>query len=316
VADKKIIAVMGATGSQGGGLVNAILNDPNGGYQARVITHDPNSPKAAELRKRGAEVVVADIDSEESLKKAFAGAYGVYCVTFFWAHFSVEKEQQHAANMARAAKAAGVKHVIWSTLEDTRKLVPLSDTRMPTLQGKYKVPHFDGKGEINHVFTDLGLPVTFLVTSFYWDNLYMFGMGPKKGADGKYTITFPMGDKRMPGMAAEDIGGCAYGIFKKGSEYIGKTVGIAGEHLTMADMATKLSKGLGIQCSYNEVSPDVYRSFGFPGADDLGNMFQVYRDFEPQVVGARNLDGARSLNPGLQNFDQWLAKNRSKIPLE
>jgi uncharacterized protein YbjT (DUF2867 family) len=316
VADKKIIAVMGATGSQGGGVVQAILNDPSGGFQARVITRDVNSAKAQEFKKRGAEVVAADIENEDSLKKAFEGAYGVYCVTFFWAHFSPEKEQQHAGNMARAAKAAGVKHVIWSTLEDTRTLVPLSDNRMPTLQGKYKVPHFDAKGEINHVFTDLGLPVTFLVTSFYWDNLYMFGMGPKKGADGKYTITFPMGSKRMSGIAAEDIGGCAYGIFKKGTDYVGKTVGIAGEHLTLADMATKLSKGLNIQCSYNEVTPDAYRSFGFPGAEDLGNMFQVYRDFETQVVGARNLDVARSLNPGLQNFDQWLAKNRSKIPLE
>ncbi|HEX5000287.1 MAG TPA: NmrA/HSCARG family protein [Terriglobia bacterium] len=316
MADKKIIAVMGGTGSQGGGLVRAILADPNGGFQARVITHDPNSAKAAELRQQGAEVVVADIDDEESLKKAFAGAYGVYCVTFFWAHFSPEKEQAEAANMARAAKAAGVQHVIWSTLEDTRKLVPLSDNRMPTLQGKYKVPHFDAKGESNHFFTDLGLPVTFLVASFYWDNLYMFGMGPKKGADGKYSITFPMGSKRMSGVAAEDIGKVAYGIFKKGSEYIGKTVGVAGEHLTCGDMAAKLSRGLNIQCAYNAVSPEAYRGFGFPGAEDLGNMFQVYSDFEAEVTGARNIDVARSLNPALQDFDQWLAKNKSKIPLE
>jgi uncharacterized protein YbjT (DUF2867 family) len=178
VADKKIIAVMGATGSQGGGLVRAIQGDPGGGFVARAITRDVNSEKAQALKALGAEVVQGDIDDEASLKAAFAGAHGVYCVTFFWAHFSPEKEQQGATNMARAAKAAGVKHVVWSTLEDTRKLVPLSDNRMPTLQGKYKVPHFDAKGEINHVFTDLGLPVTFLQTSFYWDNMYMFGMGP------------------------------------------------------------------------------------------------------------------------------------------
>ncbi len=221
------------------------------------------------------------------------------------------------SNMARAAKAAGVQHVIWSTLEDTRKWVPLSDNRMPTLQGKYKVPHFDAKGEINHVFTDAGLPVTFLNTSFYWDNAYMFGMGPAKQADGSYTITFPMGDKRMSGMATEDIGKCAYGIFKKGKEYIGKTVGIAGEHLTGAQMAEKYSKGLGINCKYNEVTPDAYRGFGFPGAEDLGNMFQVYRDFEKEFTAARSLDVSRSLNPELQNFDQWLAKNKSKLyPVE
>jgi len=312
---KKVIAVMGATGAQGGGLVRAIMADKTGEFTARAITRDVNSDKARALAALGAEVVAADIDNEDSLKKAFAGAYGVYCVTFFWAHFSPEKEQANANNMARAAKAAGAQHVIWSTLEDTRKWVPLSDNRMPTLQGKYKVPHFDAKGEINHVFTDAGLPVTFLNTSFYWDNAYMFGMGPAKQADGSYTITFPMGDKRMSGMANEDIGKCAYGIFKKGKEYIGKTVGIAGEHLTGAQMAEKYSKGLGINCKYNEVTPEAYRGFGFPGAEDLGNMFQVYRDFEKEFTAARSLDVSRSLNPDLQSFDQWLAKNKSKLSL-
>ena len=313
--DKKIIAVMGATGSQGGGLVRAIQSDPGGGFKARAITRDANSDKAKALKDLGAEVVSADIDDEASLRKAFAGAYGAYCVTFFWAHFSPEKEQQNARNMANAAKAAGLQHVIWSTLEDTRKWIPLSDNRMPTLQGKYKVPHFDAKGEINHVFTDAGVPTTFLNTSFYWDNMYMFGMGPAKGQDGNYSITFPMGNHKMSGIAAEDIGGCAYGIFKKGKETIGKTIGIAGEHLTGAQMAEKLSKGLGIKCSYNAVTPEAYRGFGFPGAEDLGNMFQFYADFEDYFVGARNLDATRALNPKLQDFDQWLAKNKSKLTL-
>ena len=313
--DKKIIAVMGATGSQGGGLVRAIQSDPGGGFKARAITRDANSDKAKALKDLGAEVVSADIDDEASLRKAFAGAYGAYCVTFFWAHFSPEKEQQNARNMANAAKAAGLQHVIWSTLEDTRKWIPLSDNRMPTLQGKYKVPHFDAKGEINHVFTDAGVPTTFLNTSFYWDNIYMFGMGPAKGQDGNYSITFPMGNHKMSGIAAEDIGGCAYGIFKKGKETIGKTIGIAGEHLTGAQMAEKLSKGLGIKCSYNAVTPEAYRGFGFPGAEDLGNMFQFYADFEDYFVGARNLDATRALNPKLQDFDQWLAKNKSKLTL-
>ena len=312
---KKVIAVMGATGAQGGGLVRAIMADKNGDFTARAITRDVNSDKAKALAALGAEVVAADIDNEESLKKAFTGAYGAYCVTFFWAHFSPEKEQANARNMARAAKAAGLQHVIWSTLEDTRKWVPLSDNRMPTLQGKYKVPHFDAKGEINHVFTDAGVPTTFLNTSFYWDNSYMFGMGPAKQPDGSYAITFPMGDKKMAGMAFEDIGKAAYGIFKKGKEYIGKTVGIVGENLTGAQMAEKYSKGLGINCKYNEVTPDAYRGFGFPGAEDLGNMFQVYRDFEKEFLAARSVDVTRSLNPELQNFDQWLAKNKTKLSL-
>ncbi len=316
MAKKKIIAVVGATGSQGGGLARAILSDPDGDYTARAITRNVNSDKAKELENLGAEVVQADVDDADSLKKAFKGAHAAYCVTFFWAHFSPEKEKAGAAAMAKAAKHAGVNHVIWSTLEDTRKWVPLSDNRMPTLMGSYKVPHFDAKGQADHLFTAAGVPTTFLLTSFYWDNFIYFGMGPKKGPDGKLAITLPMGDKKLPGIAAEDIGKCALGIFKKGDEYIGKTVGIAGEHLTGAQMAAALTKALGQEVHYNDVAPEVYRAFGFPGAEDLGNMFQFKRDFEEYFCGARNLEFSRTLNPALQTFDVYLALNKSRIPLE
>src|ERR1700722_14834851 len=206
MADKKIIAVMGATGAQGGGLVRAILNDPNGGFAARAITRDINSDKAKELAALGAEGVAADLDNPESIKKAFEGAYGAFCVTFFWAHFSPEKEIGHAKAMAEAAKHAGIQHVVWSSLEDTRNWIPLSDDRMPTLQGKYKVPHFDAKGEADQHFTALGLPLTILLASFYWDNAIYFGMGPQRGADGKLTLTLPMADKKLAAIAAADIG--------------------------------------------------------------------------------------------------------------
>ncbi len=316
MAEKKIIAVVGATGAQGGGLVRAILNDPQGGYAVRAITRDVNSAKAKELAALGAEVVAGNVDDVESLKKAFKGAYGVYCVTFFWDHFSPDKEIANATAMANAAKAAGIQHAIWSTFEDTRKWIPLSDNRMPTLMGKYKVAHFDAKSEANHVFTDLGVPTTFLLTSFYWENLIYFGAGPKKGPDGRLALTYPMGDKKLPGIASEDIGKCAYGIFKKGREFIGKTVGVAGEHLTGKQMATALTGALGQEVRYNDVPADVYRSFGFPGAEDMGNMFQFKRDFEQVYTGARSVEVSRSLNPALQTFESWLTKNASRIPLE
>lgn len=316
MSDRKVIAVVGATGAQGSGLVRAILNDPNGGFAVRVLTRDVNGAKAKEFARLGAEVVAADVDKPESLKEAFEGAYGAFCVTFFWAHFSPEKEMAEAKAMAEAAKATGLRHVIWSTLEDTRKWVPLHDNRMPTLQGNYKVPHFDGKGESNHLFTDVGVPTTFLLTSFYWDNFIQFGMGPKKGPDEKLAITFPMDDKKLPGIAAEDIGKCAYGIFKRGDEFVGKTVAISGENLTGAQMAAIFAEVLGKEVRYNSVSPEVYRGFGFPGADDLGNMFQFKRDFEDYFSGARNPNFARSLNPSLQTFRMWLTQNKSAIPLE
>jgi uncharacterized protein YbjT (DUF2867 family) len=306
MADKKIIAVIGATGAQGGGLVRAIAADPSGGFAARAITRNIASDKAKALAAQGVEVVAADLDDAASLTRAFGGAHAAYCVTAFWEHFSPDKELAQAGNMARSAREAGVRHVIWSTLEDTRKWVPLSDNRMPTLMGRYKVPHFDSKGEANHLFTDADVPTTILNTSFYWDNFISFGMGPKKGPDGRLAITLPMGDKKLPGIAVEDIGRCAYGIFRKGAEYIGRTVGIAGEHLTGAAMAAAFSKALGREVIYNDVPPEVYRKFGFPGAEDLGNMFQFKRDFESAYCGARDPKIARALNPALQDFATWL----------
>jgi len=312
----KIIAVVGATGAQGGGLCRAILKDKNAGYRVRALTRNTESVKAKELEKMGAEVVRADVGDVESLKRAFHGAHGAFCVTFFWEHFSPEKEVAEANNMAIAANHIGVEHAIWSTLEDTRNWVPLSDSRMPTLHGNYKVPHFDGKGEANRAFTELGVPTTFLLTSFYWENLIYFGMGPKKGPDGNLYITLPMGDKKLPGIASGDIGKCAYAIFRKGREFLGKTVGLAGDHLTGYQMAASLTKALGKEIRYNDVSPEAYRGFGFPGADDLGNMFQFKRDFENSFCGARNLDFSRAINPSMHTFETWLAENKDRIPLE
>lgn len=314
--DKKIIAILGATGAQGGGLADAILSDENSEFAVRAITRNASSDTAKELASKGAEVVQADVDNPDSLKSAFEGAYGVYAVTFFWEHFSPEKEMAHAKTIADAAKEAGVKHVVWSTLEDTRKWIPLEDDRMPTLGEKYKVPHFDAKGESNKFFEEAGVPTTYLYTTFYWDNLIYFGMGPKKGEDGKYAITFPMDDKRLSGIASEDIGKCAYGVFKSGDKYINKSVGIAGEHLTGKQMADSLSKALGVEVNYNSIPPEVFRSFDFPGADDLGNMFQFYRDFEEDFCASRNLDEVKSLNPELLTFDAWLEKYKSKISLD
>ena len=313
MAQRKIIAVVGATGAQGGGLVRAILADPAGGFAARAITRDVSSPKARELAALGAEVFAADVDDPESVARAFAGAYGAFCVTFYWAHFKPEKEYAQARNMANAAKAAGVSHVIWSTLEDVRTIVPWDS--MPTLHGNYKVPHFDAKGESDHLFRDLGLPTTYFYPSYYWDNLIYFGAGPTKGPDGVLQFTLPTGSSKMAGVAAEDIGRIAYGIFKAGSRYVGQKVGAAGEHLTGAEMAAKLGRALGREVRHNAMSPEAYRGLGFPGADDLGNMFQFYRDYDGMLNAVRDVARSRELDPQLLTFDAWLAKHKDRIPI-
>lgn len=310
----KIIAVVGATGAQGGGLAHAILNDSSHEFACRAITRKPDSDAARVLLTEGAELVVADLDDVESLTKAFTGAFGAFCVTNFWEHFSGEKEKAQAKNFADAARAAGVQHVVWSTLEDTREYMSPDDTRMPKLQGSYAVPHFDAKAEADAYFE--GLPTTFMMTSFYWDNLYAFGLGPKKGDDGSYSLTFPMDDKKLGGIAAEDIGKAAFGIFKAGDRFIGKHIGLVSEFVSIADMARGLSDAL--ECgpiAYNNPSPDAYRSFGFPGADELGNMFQIYRDFDKEFAAKRDPALTRELNPDTLSYTQFLEKYKHRIPM-
>ena len=311
----KRIAVIGATGAQGGGVARAILADPAGGFSVRAVTRRTTSDAALALSRAGAEVMEADLDNVDSLVAAFTGAYGVFAVTNFWEHFSAEKELEQATNIAEAAKRAGVQHVVWSTLEDTRRFMSLDDPRMPTLHGKYKVAHMDAKGEADGEFAKRGVPTTNLLTSFYWENFLQLGMSPAKGEDGVLGITFPMGDKLLPGMAVEDIGRSAYAIFQAGDSYIGRTIGIAGEHLTGHAMAAALSEALGVTVRYNDISANVYRSFPFPGAEDLGNMFQFFRDFNEAFVAARPLAATRTMVPGIQTFREWLAANASRIPL-
>ncbi|MCX7358063.1 MAG: NmrA family NAD(P)-binding protein [Alphaproteobacteria bacterium] len=313
MSDKKIIAVAGATGAQGGGLVRAIQADKDGPFRARAITRNPDSDAAKALAAIGAEVVQGDLSDQASIDRAFEGVHGAYCVTFFWAHMSPEREMEEARTLAVAAQRGGVQHVVWSTLEDTRKWVPLESDQMPTLLKRYKVPHFDVKGEADKFFVTL--PTTYLLTSFYWDNLVSFGMNPKPDGQGGYTFTLPMDEAKLPGIAAEDIGKCAYGVFKEGASAIGKHIGISGEHVSGAEMAAILSDVLGISVRHHAASPEEFRNYGFPGADDLGNMFQFKRDFEAAFRGARDVETARKLNPELLNFRQFVDLHKAEIPL-
>jgi uncharacterized protein YbjT (DUF2867 family) len=315
VADRKIIAVVGATGAQGGGLVRAILADTSGEFGARAITRKPDSDKARALAAQGVEVVAGDADDPSTLARAFEGAYGAFCVTNFWEHGEPERELRQATALARATKQAGLQHAVWSTLEDTRKDVPLSDNRLPTLKGKYKVPHFDAKGEANAVFEAEGAPSSYMLAAFYWDNLIHFGMGPRRQDDGSLVFAMPLGGQKLPGIGAEDIGGCALGIFRRGPSAAGQSFGIAGEILSGEEMAAKLGKAIGQPVRFQNVPFDVYRGLGFPGADDLGNMFEYHMLLGEKFLKARDPKLARELNPNTRDFDAWLRDNARKISI-
>ena len=310
-----VITVFGATGAQGGGLARAILDDPARRFRARAVTRNPDSPAARALANAGAEVAAADLDDAVSVRRVLEGVYGAFCVTSFWEHFSPEKELAQARTMAESARAAGVRHVIWSTLEDTRELIA-PGTRMPVLKGRYNVPHLDAKGEANREFFDRGVATTLLATSFYWDNLiHHLGM-LRRGAGGRLEFVLPMGRAKLPGIAAADIGACAFGIFARGEELVGKSIGIAGEHLTGTQMAEQIALALGESVDHVDLTPAQYATLGFPGADDLANMFQFKAEFEHRYCAARDPSCARELHPGLLTFAGWLARHASRLRIE
>lgn len=313
---RPIITVFGATGAQGGGLARAILADCDHRFALRAVTRKPDGHAAHALKRAGAEVLVADLDDTCSVQRALDGAHGAFLMTNFWEHLSPEKELAHAHGIATAAAQAGIRHAIWSTLEDTREFMPVDGTRMPVLQGKYNVSHFDAKGEANRLFVQQRVPTTYFYTSAYWENLIYFGMGPKRRADGMLALTFPTGEKSIPWIAAEDIGRSAYNIFVRGESQIGLSIGVAGEHLTGAQMAAQLTAALGQPVAYDAVTPEQYRALGFAGADELGNMFQFKCDFEQSYRSRRDLARSRALHPQMATFSQWLAQNKSRLPLE
>jgi len=311
----KTIAVIGATGATAGGLARAILSDPEGGYACRAITRDPESAAARALSDQGATVVRADLDDYDSLTRAFDGAYGVFCMTNYFVTFSAQQETEQAANQARAAEAAGVSHVIWSTAEDTRKWYPLDDDTMPTLPGGYKVPNWDGKGEGDHFFAATGIPTTYLLTPFHWE-AFVFGLGaPQPGPDGVRTLAMPLGEAPLPGITAEDIGRCAYAIFQDPTRFVGKTVGIAGEHTTGAQLAAGLSDVFGEPVHYQPIPAEIFRNLPFPGVDLAANMFQFVAE-DNGYTSRRDVALARSLNPSLAGFAEWVAATRGRVPVQ
>ncbi|KUI25755.1 nucleoside-diphosphate sugar epimerase [Mycobacterium sp. IS-1742] len=313
MSEKKIIAVVGATGAQGGGMARALLDD--GEFAVRALTRDPASAKAAALTEAGAQVVAADLDDEASLDAAFAGVHGAFVVTNYWAPVApddqrtpAQRELAQARAAARALDRAGAGHVIWSTLEDTRGHFA-DDDAVPDVEG-YKVPHFDAKADADAYFADL--PTTYLRTTLFFEN-FADSFPPRRGEDGALTLALPIADQPLAGIAVADIGRTALGVFQRGDALAGQTVSIAGDILTGDGYAAALTDALGEPVTYRPVPFDDFRAQGFPSAVEMGNMFQYYAENSAAFTGARDLDRVRELNPRLESFRDWLA-GRQKSP--
>jgi uncharacterized protein YbjT (DUF2867 family) len=310
-SDLPLVAVLGATGTQGGSVARALLE--GGRFAVRALTRRPGGAAAQALRRAGAEVVPADLDEPATLRAAFAGAQGLFAVTPFWTHHSPARELQQARHIARAAAAAGVAHVVWSTQEDTRRWVPLEDERWPAPSGCWRVPHHDAKGAADAFFAENGVPTTRLLLAFFWDNLLRFGLQPQRAADGRLVLTLPMGARPLPGMAVADVGPVVQALLAQPQRWTGRCVGVAGEHVDGARMAAALAGALGEPVHHHSPPVDEFAARPLPEAATFAGMFRFLHDFNGDVRSMRPVALARELHPGMADFERWLAQNVHRL---
>mmetsp|Transcript_5624 Transcript_5624/g.10913 ORF Transcript_5624/g.10913 Transcript_5624/m.10913 type:complete len:321 (-) Transcript_5624:588-1550(-) len=311
--ENKLIAVMGATGLQGGAVVDALLAAGHAASNIRAITRNPTGAKAAALADKGIQVVQGDADDEASMVKAFENAYGAFLVTNFWADMSMAHEMAQTKTLQNAVLAANVTHVILSTLEDTRPIIHAAAdkdtwTVLEKALGSY-VPHFDGKGAASKEFLASAAPTTLLYTSFYYDNFINFGMGPKKHAeDQPAAITFPTGAGAIPMCSVPDIGRKVVSILNN-PETINTEQGVVGAFHTGQEIADLFSKSLGTPVVFNAVEVAAYAAFGFPGAADLANMFRFMVSFKPTHRDVASTQ--KCLDGKLDTLEEWIETNKA-----
>jgi uncharacterized protein YbjT (DUF2867 family) len=293
---KKIILVTGATGAQGGSVANELLK--NNEFKVRILTRNAGSPKAIELEEAGAEIAVGSFEDMESLRLAMKDVYGVFGVTNFWEHF--EKEYEQGKNLIDAVHSSGVEHFIYSSLPDYNKLS----------NGAYSVAHCDIKASLQEYAKSLKIPSTFVHIAFYYENFLSF-FPLQKDENDNYHFGFPQGDTKLSMASPEDMGAIVAAIFDHPAEYIGRTAGVVGEDRTCAEYAAIMSKVLQRNIYYNHIPREIYAAFGFPGAEELANMFEVQRLY---ILNRRMaLIESYGLNPAMQTFEKWLLKNKDKF---
>ncbi|KAM8962299.1 nmrA-like family domain-containing protein 1 [Pelodytes ibericus] len=289
---KDIITVFGATGSQGGSVAKALLAD--GTFAVRAVTRDVSKPAALKLKQEGAEVVAVDLDDKKSLEAALKGVYGAFVVTV-WDNTSEDKEITQGRLIADLSKCLGLKHVVFSGLENVKKLTG----------GKLEVPHFDGKGEVEEYFRASGVPTTNVRLPYYFENL-LTSSKPKKSKDGKnYVLSLPVCDVQLDGMSVTDLGPVVVSILKFPAEHIGKDIGLSADKLTVEQYAAIMSKVTGKTIKDAKITPDAYEKLGFPTAKQMANMFRFYL-MKPD----REVAITRKLNPKAKTFQEWMEENK------
>jgi len=291
--DKKLIAVVGATGQQGGAVVRALRAGNQ--FKVRALTRNP-----AKHRELADEVVEADLNRPETLKSAFAGAHGVFLVTNFQEHGADELKQATAA--VRAAKDAGVKHLVWSTLPDVEAIS----------KGKFHVPHFTGKAKVDRIVREAGFANhTFVIAPFYYQNL-VGPLAPQKQPDGSATWALPL-DPTVRGIHMGDItelGDLVAVAFAHPDQAgHGEYLPLVGDFLNFNEIIDTLNRQ-GHNFSFHQVPKDVFAGF-FPGAAEIAEMFGYFQahtylgsDSRDQIALANKVAGRQATK-----FSAWAGVN-------
>jgi len=294
--NKKLIAVIGATGQQGGGVVRAL--QASGQFKVRALTRNPDK-----YRGLADEVVEADLGKPETLKAAFDGAHGVFLVTNFQEAGTEEFKQATAA--IRAAKDAGVRHFIWSTLPDVEAISG----------GKFNVPHFTGKAKIDRIVEDSGFEnYTFVIAPFYYQNL-AGAIAAHKQADGSLGWALPL-DPTLRVIHMGDInelGNIVTGAFAHPDEAgNGQYLPLVGDFMSFNEILESLNRQ-GHNFSYQQVPKEIFVGF-FPGAHEIAEMFSYWEahtylgsDSSDQIALANKVAGREPTR-----FTIWAQENFPK----
>jgi uncharacterized protein YbjT (DUF2867 family) len=245
--------------------------------------------------------VRGDLSDPGSLTSALEGCYGCFGVTNFWEHFGGELEQ--GRNLVDAVAASAVRHFIFSTLPNVKKLT----------RGEVELPHFDIKGELEEYTRERGVPTTFVHVAFYYENFLSF-FPPRRQEDGNFGFGFPQGDTPLAMVSVDDVGGMVGAIFERPEEFSGKTVGFVGEDRPVAEYAEEMSGVLGRKIVYSHIPREVFASFGFPGAEELANMFDYNRRYIPSRRDDR--EATKRLYPQVQSFRDWLNREAQRFELK
>ena len=293
---RNTILVFGATGAQGGSVARNLL--ARGRFAVRAFTRRSDSPAAQALRDLGAEIAQGDLDDPASIRAALEGCYGAFGVTNFWEQF--EKEEQQGRNLVQAVADAGVKHFVYSTLPHIAKATG----------GALRSPHFDYKAEHEDLARSRGIPATFIHVPFYYEN-FLYFFPPRPAGDGTYAFGFPQGDTPMAMMSVADVGLIVAPLFEHPDAYVGKVLKLAAEEEPVTVYAEAMSRASGATIRYTHVPRETFAALGFPGAEDLADMFEYYRTLIPSR--RREIDECRALAPELQSFETWLARNADKL---